>query len=38
MRTQLSRFINQRGFHNHFKPIRKLGKGNFASVYQVTRF
>ena len=25
------------GFHQFFKPIRKLGKGNFASVYEVER-
>jgi serine/threonine protein kinase len=29
--------INQRGFHELFKPLRKLGKGNFASVYEVER-
>lgn len=33
----LSKLINQRGFHELFKPIRKLGKGNFASVYEVER-
>lgn len=25
--------INQVGFHEHYKPIKKIGKGNFASVY-----
>lgn len=25
--------INRRGFHNLFKPMKKIGKGNFASVY-----
>ena len=35
--TILSRHLNQRGFHYHFKPIRKLGKGNFACVYEVAR-
>ena len=25
--------INQRGFHELFKPKKKIGKGNFASVY-----
>lgn len=25
--------INQRGFHEQFKPIKKIGKGNFAAVY-----
>lgn len=37
MRNHLGRFINQKGFHCQFKPIKKLGKGNFASVYQVIR-
>jgi hypothetical protein len=31
----LSKLINQKGFHELFKPIKKLGKGNFASVYEV---
>ena len=25
--------LNQRGFHDQFKPKKKIGKGNFASVY-----
>jgi len=25
--------MNQMGFHEKFKPIKKIGKGNFASVY-----
>ena len=29
--------LNQRGFHELFKPLKKLGKGNFASVYEVER-
>ena len=29
--------INQRGFHELFKPIKKIGKGNFASVYLAER-
>lgn len=29
--------INQRGFHEMFRPIRKLGKGNFATVYEAER-
>ncbi len=33
----LSKQINQKGFHELFKPIKKLGKGNFASVYEVER-
>ena len=33
----LSKIINQLGFHNTFKPLRKLGKGGFATVYEVER-
>lgn len=33
----LEKRINQRGFHEMFKPIRKLGKGNFATVYEAER-
>lgn len=29
--------MNQKGFHEMFKPIRKLGKGNFATVYEAER-
>jgi len=36
-RDQLARRINQRGFHELFKPIKKIGKGNFASVYLAIR-
>lgn len=32
-RSILKGKINQRGFHEQFKPIKKIGKGNFASVY-----
>jgi len=31
----LSKKLNQKGFHEMFKPLKKLGKGNFASVYEV---
>ena len=34
-RDSLERKLNQRGFHEIFKPIKKIGKGNFASVYLV---
>lgn len=37
MKKQLGRHLNQKGFHSQFKPVKKLGKGNFASVYQVVR-
>lgn len=36
-KTELEKRINQRGFHSLFKPIRKIGKGNFASVYLAER-
>ena len=29
--------INQRGFHQQFKALDKIGKGNFASVYLVEK-
>lgn len=32
-RDVLKSRINQRGFHEQFKPKKKIGKGNFASVY-----
>jgi len=35
--SYLQRQIHQKGFHERFKPIRILGKGNFATVYEVTR-
>jgi serine/threonine protein kinase len=33
----LNRYLNQLGFHKLFKPVRKLGKGGFATVYEVER-
>lgn len=33
----LSKLINQFGFHELFKPLRKLGKGSTATVYEVER-
>lgn len=36
-RDVLASKINQRGFHELFKPIKKIGKGNFASVYLAIR-
>ncbi len=36
-RNFLASKINQRGFHELFKPIKKIGKGNFASVYLAER-
>lgn len=28
-------YLNQVAFHEHYRPIKKIGKGNFASVYLV---
>lgn len=36
-RNNLGKFLNQRNFHQIFKPIKKIGKGNFASVYLVIK-
>lgn len=36
-RNFLETRINQRGFHELFKPIKKIGKGNFATVYLVNK-
>lgn len=33
----LSRCLNQLGFHLLYKPVKKLGKGGFATVYEVER-
>lgn len=33
----LKNYLNQKGFHEQFKPIKKIGKGNFASVYLVEK-
>lgn len=30
---ELGKRISQRGFHDLFKAMKKVGKGNFASVY-----
>ena len=37
-RDILGRLLNQRGFHELFKPIKKVGKGNFATVYLATKY
>jgi calcium-dependent protein kinase len=34
-REVLKSKMNQRGFHEQFKALDKIGKGNFASVYLV---
>lgn len=36
-KNYLESILNQRGFHELFKPIKKIGKGNFASVYLVIK-
>lgn len=33
----LTRCLNQLGFHRLYKPVKKLGKGGFATVYEVER-
>lgn len=35
VRNVLRVFLNQVGFHEQFKPIKKIGRGNFATVYLV---
>jgi hypothetical protein len=34
-RNALRRSLSQVGFHEQFKPLKKIGKGNFATVYMV---
>ena len=36
-RDYLKHYLNQKGFHETFKAIKKIGKGNFASVYLVEK-
>ena len=31
----MKKYLNQVGFHEQFKPIKKIGRGNFATVYMV---
>jgi hypothetical protein len=33
----MGRLLTQIGFHRLFKPVKKLGKGGFATVYEVLR-
>ena len=35
--SKLSKKLPQFGFHEQFRPIRKIGKGGFATVYEVKR-
>lgn len=37
LRLVLKTRLNQRGFHEQFKALDKIGKGNFASVYLVEK-
>ena len=32
-RDELSKLVNQRGFHDLYKPYRRIGKGNSATVH-----
>ena len=36
-RNVLRKKINQKGFHEIFKPIKKIGKGSFATVFLVQK-
>jgi serine/threonine protein kinase len=38
LRNVLKGYLNQVGFHEQYKPIKKIGKGSFASVYLVQHF
>jgi calcium-dependent protein kinase len=31
----LKSLLNQNGFDDHYRALKKIGKGSFASVYQV---
>ena len=31
----MRRFLNQKGFNEYFKPLKRLGRGTFATVYLV---
>lgn len=33
----LGRSINQMNFHSQYKPVRKIGKGATAMVYEMAR-
>lgn len=33
----LAQHLNQYGFHRNYRPIKKIGKGGFATVYEVER-
>lgn len=33
----LGKNLNMKGFQEMFRPIRKLGRGNFATVYEAER-
>ena len=35
LHQKLKRHISHKGFNDYFKPIRRLGKGAFATVYLV---
>jgi len=34
----LIQYVTRGDFHNQFKPMRKIGKGTFASVYEAIDF
>lgn len=33
----LTQKLNQKGFHDYYQAIKKIGKGGFASVYLVKK-
>lgn len=33
--AELCRCISVKGFNDYYKPLKRLGRGNFASVYLV---
>ena len=35
--TTLGKMLNMKGFQEMFRPIRKLGRGNLATVYESER-
>lgn len=34
-KSHLIQSLTQRGFHEKYRPIKKIGKGSYATVYMV---
>jgi hypothetical protein len=32
---EIGRVLSFKGFNDYFRPLKRLGRGNFASVYMV---